>query len=71
MPFLLVNFIMKFDKKNKFSFIYALKGGAGGRVINIASMAGLVPGVTGFEGLGYPVSKWGTVAFTRYTKDHT
>ena len=34
-------------------------------------MAGLVPGVTGFEGLGYPVSKWGTVAFTRYTKDHT
>ena len=29
-------------------------------------MAGLVPGVTGFEGLGYPVSKWGTVAFTRY-----
>ena len=34
-------------------------------------MAGLVPGVTGFEGLGYPVSKWGTVAFTRYIKDHT
>ena len=49
-------------------WFYFFKGGAGGRVINIGSMAGLVPGVTGFDGLGYPVSKWGTVAFTRYKK---
>ena len=59
------------DRKGKCIIIEGIiilfsKGGAGGRVINIASMAGLVPGVTGFEGLGYPVSKWGTVAFTRY-----
>ena len=47
------------------SFYNLLKGGEGGRVINIASMAGLVPGVTGFDGLGYAVSKWGTVSITR------
>ena len=41
------------------------KGGSGGRIINIASMAGLGPGMTGFEGLGYPVSKCGMISFTR------
>ena len=46
-------------------FITYLREGEGGRVINIASMAGLVPGVTGFDGLGYAVSKWGTVSITR------
>ena len=43
----------------------SFKGGSGGRVINIASMAGLGSGMTGFEGLGYPVSKCGMVSFTR------
>ena len=47
------------------TFYNLFKGGEGGRVINIASMAGLVPGVTGFDGLGYAVSKWGTVSITR------
>ena len=41
------------------------KGGDGGRVINIASMAGLVTGLGKFDDLGYTVSKWGTVSFTR------
>ena len=45
---------------------FPIKGGSGGRVINIASMAGLGPGMTGFEGLGYPVSKCGMVSFTRF-----
>ena len=47
------------------TFYNLFKGGEGGTVINIASMAGLVPGVTGFDGLGYAVSKWGTVSITR------
>jgi len=41
------------------------KGGKGGRVINIASMAGLVPGLGRFDDLGYTVSKFGAVSFTR------
>jgi len=41
------------------------KGGSGGRVINIASMAGLFSGLTTFDGLGYGVSKWGAISFTR------
>ena len=42
-----------------------LQGGDGGRVINIASMAGLFAGLTEFDRLGYGVSKWGAVSFTR------
>ena len=45
--------------------LFLLKGGDGGRVINIASMAGLFAGLTAFDGLGYGVSKWGAVSFTR------
>jgi len=41
------------------------KGGQGGRVVNIASMAGLLSGLGKFDELGYTVSKWGTVSFTR------
>jgi len=43
----------------------ATKGGNGGRVINIASMAGLLAGLGKFDDLGYTVSKWGAVSFTR------
>merc|ERR1712226_739351 len=39
--------------------------GEGGRVINIASMAGLLPGLGKFDDLGYTVSKFGAVSFTR------
>ena len=45
--------------------LFLVKGGDGGRVINIASMAGLFAGLTAFDGLGYGVSKWGAVSFTR------
>ena len=47
------------------TFYSMFKGGDGGRVINIASMAGLVTGLGKFDDLGYTVSKWGTVSFTR------
>lgn len=43
----------------------ATKGGEGGRVIDIASMAGLIPGLGKFDDLGYTVSKFGAVSFTR------
>jgi len=42
-----------------------IQGGQGGRVVNIASMAGLLSGLGKFDELGYTVSKWGTVSFTR------
>ena len=45
-----------------------LQGGEGGRVINIASMAGLIPGLGRFDDLGYTVSKFGAVSFTRYNE---
>ena len=47
------------------TFCSMFKGGDGGRVINIASMAGLVTGLGKFDDLGYTVSKWGAVSFTR------
>lgn len=42
------------------------KGGAGGRVINIASLAGILisPEMT-MEAAGYVMAKWGAVALTR------
>jgi len=41
------------------------KGKKGGRIINIASMAGLLEGMQDLDGSGYSVSKFGVVALTR------
>ena len=46
-----------------------IQGGRGGRIINIASMAGLVTGLGAIRDAGYTVSKHGTVALTRSFKD--
>ena len=56
---LLMEYVITFIRNRVF-----LQGGDGGRVINIASMAGLFAGLTEFDGLGYGVSKWGAVSFT-------
>ena len=53
------------NKRLNYIFSSISKGGSGGRVINIASMAGLFSGLTTFDGLGYGVSKWGAISFTR------
>ena len=42
------------------------KGGNGGRIINIASMAGLKTGFSKIEHAGYTAAKHGVVALTRY-----
>ena len=55
--------------------IFLNQGGRGGRIINIASIAGLVTktakstGLGEIKGAGYTVAKHGTVALTRGFKD--
>lgn len=46
------------------------KGGRGGRVVQLASMAGLFGGLP-FQHFGYSVSKWGVVSLTRSFSDST
>ena len=58
-----MNQLYKFN--THFILDICIKGGQGGRVVNIASMAGLLSGLGKFDELGYTVSKWGTVSFTR------
>ena len=41
------------------------RGGKGGRIMNIASMAGLLEGMRNIEESGYTMAKWGIVALTR------
>ena len=41
------------------------KGGKGGRIMNIASMAGLLEGMRNIEESGYTMAKWAIVALTR------
>ena len=45
------------------------KGGPGGRVINIASLAGIFTGLGGIQEVGYVMSKHGVVALTRSFED--
>ena len=40
------------------------KGKKGGRIINIASMAGLLEGMQDLDGSGYSVSKFGVKYYT-------
>ena len=40
-------------------------GGRGGRIMNIASMAGFLEGMRNIEESGYTMAKWGVVALTR------
>ena len=43
-----------------------IQGGSGGRIINIASLAGiLTPQDMDFKAVGYLMAKWGAVALTR------
>jgi len=42
-----------------------LKGGNGGTIVNMASIAGLRQGQGGFAWSGYHAAKYGTVALTR------
>jgi len=44
------------------------KGGRGGRIVQLASMAGLFGGLP-FDHFGYSVSKWGVVSLTRTFSD--
>ncbi len=41
------------------------QGGRGGRIINTASIAGMLVGFGGVEWAGYNAAKFGAVAFTR------
>ena len=47
------------------TFTYFLKGGYGGRIINIASVAGIRPIPKMIEHVGYSAAKHGVVALTR------
>lgn len=40
-------------------------GGDGGRVVNVASLAGLLTGLGPIDLCGYTLAKWGCVAMTR------
>ena len=42
-----------------------VQGGDGGRIINIASLAGILTGLGPIEQSGYTMAKWGTAALTR------
>ena len=42
-----------------------LQGGNGGRIVNIASMAGLATGLGTINDVGYTAAKHGVVALTR------
>jgi NAD(P)-dependent dehydrogenase (short-subunit alcohol dehydrogenase family) len=47
------------------SCFFNFQGGKGGRIVNIASMAGLLEGLGTIEDSGYCMAKFGVVALTR------
>ena len=57
------------DKRNNFNIVDPFQGSEGGRIINIASQAGLANGLTFTAHHQYHASKFGVVSYTRGFSD--